>query len=140
MGIIGIDYEKCINCKKCIDQCTGKFWDEGDKVVFNDKWRDCILCGHCIAICPTEAILFEKMGSEPYAFEGIKTPSDYIAFERMFNFMNSIRSSRRYKKNKVPEEMLQKIVRAMQVAPTGSNVRDQKFKVTTDPVLIKSSP
>ncbi|MHA1111459.1 MAG: nitroreductase family protein [Promethearchaeota archaeon] len=138
MPILGIDYDKCINCKKCLMQCTGKFWDENDKVIFDDRWYSCILCGHCISICPTDAILHEKMGSEPYSFEGIKTPSDYIGYERMFNYMNSIRSTRQYKKDKVPEELLRKIVRAMQIAPTGSNMRDQKFKVITDPELIKS--
>jgi nitroreductase/NAD-dependent dihydropyrimidine dehydrogenase PreA subunit len=138
MPILGIDYEKCINCKKCIMQCTAKFWDEGDKVVFDDKYKTCILCGHCIAICPTDAILHEKMGSEPYTFDGIKNPSEYIPFEKIFNFMNSIRSTREYKKDKVPEESLRKVVRAMQIGPTGSNMRDQKFKVITDPELLKT--
>ncbi len=138
MPILGIDYDKCIDCKKCVDQCTGKFWDEGDRVIFDDKWRDCILCGHCIAICPTDAILYENMGSEPYTYEGIKTPSNYIPYAQIFNFMNSIRSTRRYKKEKVPEDLLRKIIRAMQIAPTGSNMRDQKFSVITDPELIKT--
>ncbi len=138
MPILGIDYNKCINCKKCLMQCTGKFWDEGDKIVFDDKWRTCILCGHCIAVCPEDAILHENMGSEPYSYDGLKTPSDYIEFERIFNFMNSIRSTRQYKKEKVPIELIHKIIRAMQIAPTGSNVRDQKYQVITDPQLIKS--
>ncbi len=138
MPILGIDYEKCINCKKCLMQCTGKFWEENDKVIFDDRWRSCILCGHCIAVCPTDAILHEKMGSEPYSYEGIKTPSDYIGYERMFNFMNSIRSTRQYKKDEVPEEHLRKIIRAMQVAHTGMNIRDQKFKVITDPELLNA--
>jgi nitroreductase/NAD-dependent dihydropyrimidine dehydrogenase PreA subunit len=138
MPILGIDYEKCIYCKKCLDQCTGKFWDEGDKIIFDDRWYSCILCGHCIAVCPTNAIMHEKMGSDPYSFEGIKNPSEYISYEKMFNFMYSIRSTRLYKKEKVPEDLLRKVVRAMQIAPTGSNVRDQKFKVITDPELLKA--
>ncbi|MBN2155564.1 MAG: nitroreductase family protein [Candidatus Lokiarchaeota archaeon] len=138
MPILGIEYGNCINCKKCITQCVGKFWDKGDKVIFDDKWRDCILCGHCIAVCPTDAILYENMGSEPYAFEGIKNIPDYIPYDIVFNFMNSIRSTRQYKKVKVPEELLRKVVRAMQIAPTGSNIRDQKFMVITDPELIKT--
>ena len=119
-------------------QCTAKFWDEGDKVVFDDKYKTCILCGHCIAVCPEDAILHEKMGSEPYTFEGIKNPSEYIPYEKMFNFMNSIRSTREYKKDSVPDELLRKVVRAMQISPTSSNMRDQKFKVITDPELLKT--
>jgi len=138
MPILGIDYGKCTNCKKCIFQCVGKFWDRGDKVVFNDKYRNCILCGHCIAICPTDAILHENMGSKPYSFEGIKTMPEYIPFEKIFNFMNSLRSTRQYKKDKVPNELLRKVIRAMEIAPTGSNVRDQKFKVISDPEVIKT--
>lgn len=119
-------------------QCTGKFWDEEDRIVFDDRWHSCILCGHCIAVCPTEAILYENMGSEPYTFEGIKNVPGYVPYEKIFNFINAIRSTRQYKKDKVPDELLKKVVRAMQIAPTGSNMRDQNFKVITDSELIKS--
>jgi nitroreductase len=77
------------------------------------------------------------MGSEPYSYEGMNSPSEYIEFKKIFNFMNSIRSTRQYKKDKVPDDILRKVVRAMQIAPTGSNVRDQNFKVITDPELLK---
>ena len=58
MSIIGIDKDKCTNCKQCIQECgRGYFYlGEEGQVLFNDT-LGCNICGHCIAICPEEAIL-----------------------------------------------------------------------------------
>lgn len=47
----GVDYSKCINCKKCAKAC--------DMDVDMSKQQDsaeCIRCGKCVDVCPTKAI------------------------------------------------------------------------------------
>ncbi len=56
MPEVVIDFDKCIDCKICVQLCPmGVFRDEGEKVSVN-KPDDCIICRGCEAACPIEAI------------------------------------------------------------------------------------
>jgi len=138
MPINGIDYDKCSSCGNCITACPRRLFkdEEGDKISYGDPNSMCIRCGHCIARCPEDAVLFEGMG-ESIAFEGINNPEEIIAFEEMYKFFQAHRSIRRYKKQKVPNEVLQKVFNAMQCAPTGRNMRSESFAVISDKEQLK---
>jgi len=94
-------------------------------------------CGHCIVICPQDAILFEDFKDDPYYFEGINNLKDYIGYEKIFNFLRALRSIRHYKKDKVSKDILKKVIRAMECAPTGANLRAEKITVISDPNQLK---
>ena len=138
MPIIGIDYKKCSNCGICITTCPRRLFDneEGDKVNYQDPNLMCIRCGHCVARCPENAVLFEEMG-ESFEFEEINNPEKIIAFDEMYKFFQAHRSIRRYKKQKVPSEVLQKVFNAMQWAPTGRNMRSESFAIISDKEQLK---
>ena len=54
MGIIDFTATKCKHCYKCVRYCDVKaimIKDERAEIM-QDK---CILCGHCLQICPQEA-------------------------------------------------------------------------------------
>ncbi|UCD00805.1 MAG: nitroreductase family protein [Promethearchaeota archaeon] len=140
MPIIGIDYIKCTNCGLCVIECPRRYseYEEQDKIIFEDPTGSCSLCGHCIAICPDDAVLYENLGDEPYIFDGIENLSDYIPYERMYNFLRATRSIRHFKKEKIPETILKKVVRAMECAPTGANLRAEKFTILSDKEQLKS--
>ena len=140
MPIIGINYDKCTNCRLCVRECPRRFIEDDEKkrVYFQDPTSSCNLCGHCIAICPAEAIIYEKLGDDPYVFDGIEDLSNYISYEKLANFMQATRSIRHYKKKKVPEELLRKIVQAMSYAPTAANLRGEKIAILSDPQRIKA--
>ena len=140
MPILGIDYEKCINCGLCVRECPRRFIEnkEQKRIIYQDPTGSCIICGHCIAICPEEAILYENLGDDPYVFDGVEDISNYISYEKIFNFLRANRSIRHYKNEKVPDNILRKVVRAMECAPTGANVRAEKIAVLSDPRQIKS--
>ena len=62
MSIIGIDYEKCTGCKKCIVDCTRFLFKEdstGKIIRLPDKMNTCNFCGKCISICTENAILWK---------------------------------------------------------------------------------
>ncbi|TFG18112.1 MAG: hypothetical protein EU533_07910 [Promethearchaeota archaeon] len=137
MPILGIDYEKCNQCGLCIKECPKRFIQVDEKIVYEDPEGSCMKCGHCIVLCPQEAVIFEDFGDEPYYFEGIPNLSEYLGYEKIFNFLRALRSIRHYKKQKVPKEIIQKVIRAMECAPTGANVRSQKITILSDPVQLK---
>lgn len=140
MPILGIDNAKCINCGLCVSECPRRFIKDKEKnrIIFQDPTGSCILCGHCIAICPEEAILYENLGDSPYVFDGIEDITNYLSYDQIFNFLRANRSIRHYKKKSVPEDILRRVIRAMECAPTGANVRAEKIIIVSDPQKIKA--
>ena len=56
-----IDYEKCVNCGKCVDYCKLGVYEfeekEGKKISVVKNPANCVvLCTDCDAICPAGAI------------------------------------------------------------------------------------
>ncbi|MHA1725004.1 MAG: nitroreductase family protein [Promethearchaeota archaeon] len=142
MPIVGIDYNKCILCKNCLKACTEpeayfKFDSEKNKVIFEDPNKQCIQCGQCIAQCPEDAIIYEAMG-ESFIFDEIQKLPELIDHETLFKFLAANRSVRFYKQEKVPEELLRKVIRAMEQAPTAANMRSENFYVLSDTEQIQA--
>ena len=140
MPVLGIDYEKCINCKLCIKECVRRYSEdiENDRVVFSDPTGSCSSCGHCIAVCPENAIIYEGFKDEPYTFEGIEHPETIASYETVYKLLRANRSIRHYKKDKVPDDMLKKVIDAMQYAPTGGNMRSENYAIISDENRIKT--
>lgn len=104
---------------------------EKRKVLFEDQLNRCILCGHCISICPTDAIEYDA-SERAFEFEEIKTPSSFINYENFMKFMRTRRSIRNYKKDPVPREGIEAVLEAMKYAPSASNKQSWEFIVLTD--------
>ncbi|MCK4286861.1 MAG: hypothetical protein KAX18_11690, partial [Candidatus Lokiarchaeota archaeon] len=75
MSVIGIDKDKCSNCKQCIQECGRGYFsvNENGDVLFNEKLKTCNICGHCIAVCPEDAIITKDL-DDVETFPGIDSP------------------------------------------------------------------
>ena len=140
MPILGIDYDKCINCGTCILACGApeahyKRDEEQNKIIFEDSEYGCNQCGQCIAQCPEDAIHYDF--GESFTFENVENPEKIIPYDTFFSFLSAHRSVRRYIKEKVPKEVLDKVLLAMSRAPTGANMRTETFTVVSDPQILK---
>ncbi|MHA1932405.1 MAG: nitroreductase family protein, partial [Promethearchaeota archaeon] len=146
MTILGIDYDKCTNCKNCLYSCYYIRNDkEQNKVVFNDPLNLCNNCGHCIGKCPENAFLHKDFG-ESIEFIEDEDPYSMISYDRLHNFMSSKRSIRQYKSKKIPKEILRKVINSMSYAATGGNARrlncliiseEEKIKHLSDSIIDK---
>ena len=139
MPILGIDYEKCNGCRLCIQECRFYSLDEAkNKVLFEDLDNMCMLCGHCIAVCPQDAIIYEDFGDVAFTFEGIEKLDSIVPYDNLYKFLRGHRSIRHYKKKEVPKDILKKVIDLMQYAPTGSNLRYEKYVIVSDREKLKS--
>jgi nitroreductase/NAD-dependent dihydropyrimidine dehydrogenase PreA subunit len=138
MSINGIDQEKCSKCQLCVKECALGYFSvkkNGD-IRFNDRLNTCNFCGHCIAVCPEKAILFEGI-DDVETFPGIDSPETIIDYDQFFNLIRAKRSIRRYKNKKVPNELINKIFEAMRYAPSASNARLWRYLILSDPDKMK---
>jgi len=120
--IVAINTEQCTTCGVCSDICPRHIpetiTDGNGKVTRISPERSalCMACGHCVAVCPNDAISVEGLSAMDYEPARPVTISD-IDF---FNLLKKRRSIRRYTDKPVPRKMISRIVEAVSTAPTGT--------------------
>lgn len=130
MAQIHINQDTCIRCKKCVRICpSALFTLNGEKGI--EVCADhCISCGHCVAVCPTDSILHSDFPeSKIHAFDRNRLPTA----EQVELLIKSRRSNRAFSKERVPEDLLQRIVEAAHRAPTATNAQEVKMVLVTNP-------
>lgn len=124
--MIEIDQEQCIGCGACVDDCFPR-----DIVIEEDKAKplnqSCIKCGHCIAICPVNAVnITDYDMNEVKEYEA----ADFdIEPEKLLNFIKFRRSVRQFKDKLIEKEKLEAIIEAGRFTPTGGNRQPVSFVV-----------
>ena len=109
---IKIDREKCIGCGLCEGDCVAHniALEDGKARV---RAQDCILCGHCAAVCPKEAVTISGYGEKP-------VPDKVIRCRRTI---------RQFQDREIPEAVLAQVLEAGRMTHTAKNMQDVSFIV-----------
>ena len=141
MSIVGINQEKCSQCKRCITDCTRGLFKEdssGKVIRLADKMNRCNFCGKCVAICKENAIIWEgNWEDDVESYPGVKNYKENISYENLMQLLKAKRSVRQYKTKKVSQELLKKVFEAMRYASSADNRRAWRFSVVSDSSLIR---
>ena len=99
--------------------------------------RQCIACGHCVAVCPSAAIDNIRTPVE----EQVDITEDFpkLNESQAEYFLRSRRSIRAYKDRSASREQLTKLVNIARMAPTGSNVQGISYVVVENTQLVKKA-
>lgn len=124
--MINIDVERCTGCGQCVKDCFLM-----DIEIIDDKAKpnnlSCIKCGHCIAVCPENAVStdeYDMMDVIDYN-KGEFT----VDANNLLNFIKFRRTTRQFKNKEVEKEKLVKIIEAGRFTQTGSNSQDVSYTV-----------
>ena len=117
--MISIDEKRCTLCGLCVPVCVRRILEEGDKGVVVTDPELCIFCGHCRAVCPTNAPGFSQLDENE--FEPVLNADKLLDPSEFLRFLRRRRSTRVYKKKPVEIEKLRMILEAGRFAPTGGN-------------------
>jgi nitroreductase/NAD-dependent dihydropyrimidine dehydrogenase PreA subunit len=122
--------EDCIGCKQCVGICPNFVLEMAEEkaIVARKDW--CMGCGHCGAVCPTGAILHEgaRLDRHPKRGEAPATSPETLKL-----LLRERRSVRIYKRDPIPEDILNEILDAGRYAPTGTNSQNVHYVVLTSP-------
>jgi len=132
MTIDGIDEATCTNCYSCINVCPATLYkkmEDGSVKFLTNEY--CIKCGHCVSACSEDAIIRSDM-DDVEDFPTGKKIEEFVEYEDLMNLFRAKRSLRRYKKEKVDDDSLNKIFKAIRYAPSGGNSRMWKFTLVSD--------
>lgn len=133
-SIIKVDESLCNGCDACIRCCPGGLIGKDKFPVPNEgSWDFCIDCGHCVAICPTEALQQRAMGPgdcEPIDVQLLPT------WDEAKQFLISRRSIRGYINRPVEKEKIQQLLDVSRHAANGGNRQVLHWVVINDPAKV----
>lgn len=122
---------------KCIDVCPARIFvqdasKENKASIDVDYQELCISCGHCVAICPENAVLHERLTMEKF----VPLEASSITPEALRNLLLSRRSIRAYQSEPVPRVLLEQLLEGANCAPTASNSQNVALTVVQDVDLL----
>jgi len=132
MAFIDIDGDRCVGDGLCVESCPGNLLTGEAGGV--PKGRPgagllCIRCGHCMGVCPTDAITLKGVEEVPL------TPVDpgrRIDAGDAEHFLRTRRSIRCYKPEPVPRDVLFRVLETTRWAPSAMNRQPVRWLVVED--------
>ncbi len=138
MALITIDHDKCKRDGICISECPFSLIRENKENGFPEiraaAERMCIHCGHCLAVCPHQALTFDGVG-----------PADCLPVDkelaldpaRIELFLKSRRSIRTYKDKPVDHATLERLLDTARWAPSAKNSQSAHWLMVEDPAEVR---
>ncbi len=129
MNWTSIDQDLCNQCRICATRCIMNYRETDGEIISHAGEKTCNLCGHCVALCPTDAITHHKMDMDNFIAlkRGIKIDTgDFV------HFIRGRRSHRQFLDKEVPKKDLETLIDLCRYAPTGSNKQRLELMVLQD--------
>ena len=138
MGLLIVDESKCKKDAICVGECPMaiiKFKDgDGFPELVPGGEQMCLVCGHCVAVCPHGALSHRQVPMEECPTIDKKLAIDE---KQAVQFLRSRRSIRFFKDETPDKATLQRLIEIARYAPTGGNGQLVEWMVLTDRVKIK---
>jgi ferredoxin len=126
---ITLDTSLCVRCGLCAKDCVAELFTVTDKGVKTDSPESmnlrCIGCGHCVAICPKNAISMSDFADEPEPLSRFMRPDP----DSILGLIKSRRSMRFFTAEDISPETIALIIEAGRYTPTGSNKQTVSYAI-----------
>ncbi|MFO7706939.1 MAG: nitroreductase family protein [Desulfobacterales bacterium] len=138
MKLFEVDGEKCNRDGLCVQECPARIIRLGPEdpiPVPEEDFKDyCIACGHCVAVCPTEALRLDWLG--PQQCPPVE-PELQLSREQAEQFLRSRRSIRTFKEKSVERAKLDKLLEVACCAPSAKNNQPWHWTVVERPADVR---
>jgi nitroreductase len=108
---------------------------ESFPVVAPGREKVCLVCGHCVAVCPHGALRHEGI---PFDRCPPLRKELLISEDQAVQFLRSRRSIRVFKNKPVERDTIQRVIDIARYAPTGGNAQPLEWLVLTDPEELRA--
>lgn len=136
-----IDQDRCRRDGLCALACPVglvRVLEKGGLPVFaSGRQGDCIRCGHCLAVCPTEAISLSWLAKPGGLLEGPREEARTPGEAALAGLMRSRRSMRRFKAESLGPADLDPLFDAVRFAPSGHNAQTVDWLVVGRPADVR---
>ena len=131
--MISIDKSQCNLCGLCVPVCVRRILTKGEKSILVTDPSLCLACGHCKAVCPTDAPQLPGMNEQ---FQPAPLKKEIPGAADLFRFFRRRRSLRIYRPDPVEKEKLKMLIEAGRYAPTGANRQACEYLVVSGRAIL----
>lgn len=125
-SFITVDPERCIACLACIEGCPVRLFRldrRGHARAAAYAEAACLDCGHCLALCPTEAIAHGRIKAGPPAPKPDIPPADLL------DFLTAQRSTREFLPETPGRAPIEAAIDAARFAPSAKNIQPVSWRI-----------
>ena len=126
------NHDKCTLCGLCMSSCLAIQERNGKMIMAKPEL--CLRCGHCAAVCPTNAVVGPAMEEKKLTDKARAAAPSEASLQFL---LRSRRSIRRYKKKPISQKDMDKLLEAARYTPTGLNHQNFRYLVITNPDKIE---
>lgn len=130
---ITVEPALCQHCGACVRECNSHLAAPSGNHV-DHTHPLCHRCLHCYAVCPSGAI---QVGEGYTHYLASSDTPESIPPQTLESFLAYRRSTRRFEDRPVPREVIERVVHAGQLIPSGGNRHGYAFTVLTDPAVLQ---
>jgi nitroreductase/NAD-dependent dihydropyrimidine dehydrogenase PreA subunit len=135
MYTITIDSNRCKKDGICARVCPANIFVQREKLTIPELVAEetCIACGHCVAVCPQNAIQhaeFPATTTRAIQFEQLPTT------DQVLELLKSRRSIRAFRDKPVAKDTLETIIDGARFAPSGHNSQSTEYLVVQDKAVL----
>ncbi len=137
MGLLIIDTNKCRQDGFCVRDCAAaiiRMPENGFPEIMPGNEAICLECGHCVAVCPHDALSHQKIS---IAQSPVIQNDLCISESQAVQFLRSRRSIRYYKEKPVEQAKIRKLIETARYAPTAGNGQLVEWIVINDKSRIR---
>jgi nitroreductase/NAD-dependent dihydropyrimidine dehydrogenase PreA subunit len=138
LELLKVDESRCKKDGICVNECPSTIIRLREKggypTVAPEDEQACVLCGHCVAVCPHGALTHSHVPLEKCP--PIKKDL-LIGHEQVGQFLRSRRSVRQFKDKPVERDKILGLIETARYAPTSGNSQLIQWLVFTEKNLIK---
>ena len=118
---IRINEEKCNGCGLCESVCKdySLVIVDGKVKISDNPAFGCIACGHCMAICPTDAIEIHGRTLSPDDMFELPRKDSAATYDQLLSLLQRRRSVREFLDKEIDSELIEKILNAARTSPMG---------------------
>lgn len=138
MPLFTVDKKLCKRDGICAAECPLGIikWKKGELPLPADLAHTlCINCGHCVAVCPHQALSLGTLSSE-----------DCLTFDKNFklsperteHFLRARRSIRNFKEAPLEKKTVEELIRLASFAPSGHNCQPVRWRVLNGREIVKA--
>jgi nitroreductase/ferredoxin len=137
MGLLIVDTAKCKRDGFCALDCPTaiiRLPDKGFPEIVPGGEATCLECGHCVAVCPHDALSHKRIPIEqsPPILEDLRINEAQAA-----QFLRMRRSVRHFLDKPVEKEKIRRLIEIARYAPTGGNSQMVEWVVLTGKARIR---
>lgn len=132
MELITIDEDRCRKDGFCARECPSAIIElpgDGWPRIKPGQEEGCMDCGHCVAVCPHDALRHERI---PRAGSPALRDDLRIGEAQAAQFLRARRSIRHFAERPVEKDKILKLIETARYAPTGGNRQEVEWLVLDD--------